>query len=82
MGAGAVAGSLGLLLTLQGDLERLRKAGAVSYETRKSAEETGLSDKQLRTLVKMGWAKKSEDGKYYVIIKNKGISLGEERFSL
>lgn len=72
MGTGAVAGSLALLITLQGDLERLRKAGAVSYETRKSAEETGLSEKQLKTLVKMRWAQKSDDGKYYAIIKNKG----------
>jgi Holliday junction resolvasome RuvABC DNA-binding subunit len=72
MGTGAVAGAVGLLVTLQGDLERLRKAGVVSYETHKSAEETGLSEKQLKTLVKMGWAQKSEDGKYYTAIKNKG----------
>lgn len=71
MGTGAVAGTVALLVTLQGDLERLRKAGAISYETRKSAEETGLGEKQLKTLVKMGWAQKSDDGKYYVIIKNK-----------
>jgi hypothetical protein len=75
MGAGAAGGIVALFLTWQGDLERLRKAGAVSYETRKSAEETGLSDKQLRTLVKMGWVKKTDDEKYYIIIKYKGRNI-------
>jgi len=69
MGGGAAAA--GFLLFLRRDLELLRKAGAISYETRKSAVEAGLNENQLGTLVSVGWAQKSDDGKYYVILKNK-----------
>jgi hypothetical protein len=46
------------------------KSGAVSYETRKSVEETRLTENQLKFLVKMGWAEKTNDDKYYAICKD------------
>jgi len=47
--------------------EQVKKAGAISYETRKSSQEIGLTEKQLDTLVSLGMAKKTEDGKYYAV---------------
>lgn len=71
MGTGAVAGTVALLATMQLYRDQLRKSGAISYETRRSADETGLSEKQLRLLVGVGWARKSDDEKYYDVNRNK-----------
>jgi len=66
----ATAGVTALLLELTIYHERLKKAGAISYETRKSPQDINLTEKQLRMLVKMKYAQKTKDQKYYAVCKN------------
>jgi hypothetical protein len=68
---GGIAGSVALRIKLNLYLEQLKKDGAVSYETRKGPKELSLTEKQLKLLVKMGYAQKTEDGKYYALCKDK-----------
>lgn len=68
--AEGVIGLIALEIELNLYLKQLKKDGAVSYETRKSPQELNLTEKQLKILVKMGYAQKIEDGKYYVVCKD------------
>lgn len=66
----ATAGAAALLLEQVLKLEKVKKAGAVSYETRKSSDEIHLSERELTMLAKMRWVKKTDDGKYYAVTED------------
>jgi hypothetical protein len=65
----AVAAAVGLALVRKRH-EKLKKAGAISYEMRKTAQEIGLTEGELQTVIRMRWAKKTEDNKYYAICRD------------
>ena len=60
---------VGFQIGLARVLRKIKKAGAVSEETAKTAEELGLREKDLKRLKR--WVKETPDGRFYVPCKDK-----------
>jgi hypothetical protein len=50
-------------------INKMKKLGAISEETSKTPKELGVHESVLRKFEKLGWVRKTQGGRYYLISK-------------